>query len=363
MMRKLRTAALAVFLVAIAGSAVAQEKLPVVRTGYIFTTNHTPLMAAMALGPEMTVDGYSLTPLIPKEKYELRKDGKPLALLDILVVKSGSETSTLFAQKHLDMALCSITAVLSGIDKGVPIKIVSPVVLASGGLVVLNDSPVNTWKDFVAHVKAAPVPVKVGYHSPNSAPIIILEAALRSEGLKLSGDPNDTAADITLVDLKGTSNMLPALAGRQVDAVVGPEPFPQTAVFRKSGRIVEELRAMPPDNKWQHYPCCVVSASDTFRTDHPELVEHFVRFIGAANRWCNDNPEIAGKVGAAWIGLPEEVGAMQRLRFLSEFTPSWKDGVDGYLDVLNRAGYFKGSLKDRNLEQAADILIDDRFIR
>ena len=344
-------------------SAAMAEKLPVIRVGYIFTTNHTPFMAAMSQGPKMAVGGYSLNPVIPKEKYELVKDGKPVAMLDILVVKSGSETSTLFAQKHLDMALCSITAILSGIDKGVPMKIVSPLVLASGGLVVLKDSSVNTWADFTARAKAAKQPLKIGYHSPNSAPIIILEAALRSEGITMSSDPNKADVNVTLVDLKGTTNLLPALASKQVDAVVGPEPFPQTAAFRGAGRVVEELRSMPPAGKWKEYPCCVVTASDAMIAEKPELVRHFAHFIAAANKWSNENLEQASTLGATWIGLPEEVGKMQQLRFLSEFTDNWKQGADGYLDVLNKAGYFKGSLKDKNFTQAENLLVDYRFLQ
>jgi NitT/TauT family transport system substrate-binding protein len=358
----LKSTACLLLLLIFALPATAQN-LPVIRTGYIFTTNHTPFMAAMSQGTKMVVDGYSLNPIIPKEKYELLLDGKPLAMLDILVAKSGSETSTLFAQNHLDMALCSITAILSGIDKGVPMKIVSPVVLASGGLVALKDSPVNTWADFVAQAKAAKQPLKIGYHSPNSAPIIILEAALRSEGITTSSDPNNADANVTLVDLKGTTNLLPALASKQVDAVVGPEPFPQTAAFKGAGRVVEELRNMPPAGKWKEYPCCVVTASNAMIAEKSELVRHFARFIAAANKWSNKNLEKAATIGATWIGLPEQVGKMQHLRFLNTFTDNWKQGADGYLDVLNKAGYFKGALKDRNFKQAEDILVDYRFLQ
>lgn len=353
---------LALALLLFASPAMAAD-LPVIRVGYIFTTNHTPFMAAMAQGSKMAVDGYSLTPVIPKEKYILQKDGKPVAMLDILVVKSGSETSTLFAQKHLDVGLCSITAILSGIDKGVPMKIVTPLVLSSGGLVVLKDSSVNTWADFIAKAKASKVPLTVGYHSPNSAPIVTLEAALKSDGLAVSSDPNNTEAQITLVDLKGVANLLPALASKQVEAVVGPEPFPSMAEFRGVGHIVEDLRNMPPAGKWQEYPCCVVTASDAMIAEKPELVRDFARFITAASKWCNDNLEQAGVLGAAWIGLPEEVGKAQKLRFLSEFTENWKQGADGYLEVLNGAGYFNGQLKDKNFSQSENLLMDYRFLQ
>lgn len=352
-------AALLLFL--FCSSALAAD-LPAIRVGYVFTTNHTPLMAAMSLGDDLTVGGYSLHPLLPKEKYELRKDGKAIAVLDILVTKSGSETATLFAQKHLDMSLASITAIITGIDKGAPMKIVSPLVLASGGLVVAKDSPVNDWAGFIKEVKASKQPVKIGYHSPNSSPIIILEAALRAEGVSTSSNPNATDARVILVDLKGLPNMLPALASKQVDAVVGPEPFPQTAVLKNSGKIIEELRDMPPAGKWKNYPCCVVAASNDMIADHPALVKEFVSFINAASAWANKNREQAGSVGAAWIGLPPELGRTSKLEFLQSFTQSWQEGAAGYLKVLNDSGYFKGSLKDKSFDEAKDLLLDTRFI-
>ena len=336
--------------------------LPVIRVGYIFTTNHTPLMATMSLGDELTVNGYSLHPILPKEKYELRKAGKPVAILDILVIKSGSETATLFAQKHLDMSLASITAIISGIDKGSPMKIVSPLVLAAGGLVVSKDNPASTWAEFIAWVKASKEPVRIGYHSPSSAPVIILEAALHAEGLSTSSNPNAMDAKVILVDLRGIPNMLPALASKQVDAAVGPEPFPQTAVLREQGKIVEELRNMPPEGQWKSYPCCVVVASDDMIANNPSSVREFVTFINAASAWSNDNREKAGSVGAAWVGLPPDLGKKSTQQFLQSFTQSWKDGAAGYMKVLNDAEYFTGALKGKSFREVEGLLLDTRFV-
>ena len=170
------------FVLALAVAAQAAD-LPKLKVGYIFTTNHTPLMAAMGMGEKLTVDGMWMQPLVPKEKYQLMKNGKAVAVLDIVVIKSGSETATLFAQKQLDIGLASITAIMAGIDKNIPIKIVSPLVLASGGVVVSNDVPAKTWPEFIAYIKASSKPVNIGYHSPSSSPIIILESALKSEGI------------------------------------------------------------------------------------------------------------------------------------------------------------------------------------
>jgi len=343
------------------GPALAQD-VPTLKVGYIFTTNHTPFIAAMSEGEKLNVGGYALSPVIPKEKYKLLKDGQPVALLDIVVAKSGSEVSTLFAQGHLDISLASITAIIAGIDKGVPIKIVAPVVLVSGGLVVGQDSGLSTWAEFIAFVKAAKEPVKVGYHSPTSAPLIITEEALRSEGLTISRNPNDTKAQVIMVDLKETSNMLPALISKQVDAVTGPAPFPQTAVVKDSGKFITELRDMPPAGRWTDYPCCVVAASDKLIADNPVLLKDFVSFITAFNAWSNENNEQAGIIAAKWLGLSEEVGRTLKQTFVPAFSDKWKEAAAGYMDVLNGAGYFKGSLKDKTFTEAESLLLDENFI-
>ena len=85
-MRTLCKVALCALLLPVFCVTALAAELPVIRVDYIFTTNHTPFMAAMSLGDELVVNGYSLHPVLPKEKYELRKNGKPVAMLDILVI-------------------------------------------------------------------------------------------------------------------------------------------------------------------------------------------------------------------------------------------------------------------------------------
>ncbi|MDY0204530.1 MAG: ABC transporter substrate-binding protein [Desulfovibrio desulfuricans] len=351
----------ALFVLSLAAASHAAE-LPRLKVGYIFTTNHTPLMAAMDMGEKLTVNGMWLQPVVPKEKYQLMKDGKPVAVLDIVVIKSGSETATLFAQKQLDIGLASITAIMAGIDKRIPIKIVSPLVLASGGVVVSNAVPAKTWPEFAAYIKSSSKPVSIGYHSPSSAPIIILESALKAEGISYTSNPLDQKAQVVLVDLKGMSNLIPALSSKQVDAVVGPEPFPQTAAGKGAGCDIGMLRDLPPAGQWSDYPCCVIAARDEIIAEHPAILRDFVSLMAGVGQWCNEDAQRAGIVGSKWIGLPEKIGKNSNLRFLQSFTDGWKEGANGYLGELNKAGYFKGALKDKSFGEVENILVDPQFL-
>ena len=173
-LRRLALAGIAVL--GLCSMSVAAE-LPAFKTGFIFTTHHSTFQVAASRGEAFRDLGVYLKPLVERESYELIKDGKPIAILDLVVAKSGSETATLFAQKHLDMGIASITAIMAGIDKGTPMKIVCPLQTEGMALVVPKDSPLTSWESLLQRVKDSKEPVKIGFHSPTSAPKIVLEGA------------------------------------------------------------------------------------------------------------------------------------------------------------------------------------------
>ncbi len=338
------------------------QDVPSLKVGYVFTTHHTPLIVAATKGDELKPTGVYLHPLVPREKYELMADGKKIAVLDFIVNKSGSETATLFAQKHIDVAMASVTAMMAGIDKGTPIKILAPLQTEGMGLVVPKDSSVKGWDDLLALIKTSKVPIKIGYHSPTSAPKIVFEGALKEAGLKVTGNPNDTSAKVLLVDLKGTANMIPALNSKQVDGIVGPSPFPEVAAARGVGTIVVDLRNLPPAGYWHNFPCCVTAAREEIIAKHPKIVGKFIEMIARTNQWCNKNKQEAGVITAKWIGVPEEVGKASSLVFLTNFTDGWMRGAGIYMDILNKMGNFTGKLKGKKFEDSKSVLFDVRFV-
>jgi NitT/TauT family transport system substrate-binding protein len=338
------------------------QDVPELKVGYVFTTHHTPLMVAATQGDKDYTKGVYLRPLIAKEKYELIADGKKMAILDLVVTKSGSETATLFAQKHMDVAMASVTAIMAGIDKGTPVKILGPLQTEGMALVMPKDSPINGWEELVSSIKKSKKPAKIGYHSPTSAPKIVLERALQEAGLKVTGDPNDLAANVVLADLKATSNMIPALNSKQVDGIVGPSPFPEVAVTKGVGKIVVDLRDLPPAGFWHDFPCCVTAAREDIIAKHPEVVQKLIELIARTGDWCNKNKAEAGILTAKWIGVPTEVGNASSLVFLSAFNDGWMRGAGIYMDILNKMGDFSGKLTNKKLEDVKPIMFDLRFI-
>ncbi len=351
------------FLVAVFSATAFAAELPTMRYAYTIGSNETSFIVAITEGEKYVRDGYSLKTVVPKEKYLFLKEGKPIAQVDIIIGKGGSDLAILMGQGHADFATFSMSAAIAAIDQGIKIKIVSPYVLATGGLVIQSKIPVHNWDEMVAYIKKSDRPVKIGYHSPTSAPIIITRGALELAGLKGTDDPYDTSANILYVDLKGWPNLHPAMASGQIDMVAGPDPFPQVAEERGYGRYIVEFRKMPPSGKWENYPCCAMIATDAFINKHPDLVQAMVNFLQASGKWCNEHPQEAGKIAGEMQGISPEASAKLMPTYLNSFTPSWMVGASFYVNSFNKLGYFNGALEGKNFDDVKTLILDQKFIK
>lgn len=331
------------------GNKQSAEKIPAVNLGYIFTNHQTPLLVAAAKGEAFKDMGAYLNEVVPREKYELMSDGKKLADINLVVTKSGSETTTLFAQGNLDVALGSVTAFIQGVDQNVPIKILCPIQTEGMGLVVPVDSNINDWNSFAAYVEKTDQPVKIGYHSPTSGPKIVFEGALHKAGISATHDPTDMNAEVLLVDLKETSNLNSALTSKQVDGWVGPAPYPEVAITQGLGKLALELRDLPPEGEWHDFPCCVVGARQDFIDHNSQVTEAILEVMTNASVWCNQHRDEAGDITADWIGIPIEAAKASTLVYNTELSAEWMSGVGVYIDILNDMNKFDGDLKDKTL--------------
>ena len=364
MLKKFTRAVVAAALMALlAVPAAFANELPVLRFSFAPSLNETSFIIPLVLGDEYVRDGYSLHPLVSKEKYELRKDGEAIAILDIVTGKGAADMAMMMGQGHADMAIFSLSGAIAAVDQGIKIKVVSPLVLATGGLAINSNIPAKTWDEFIAYIKNSETPVKIGYHSPTSAPIIITRGAIASEGLTSTEDPYDSDADVLYVNLKGYTNLQPAMASNQIDGAVGPDPFPQVTVERGYGTYIQELRKMPPDGKWAMYPCCIIAASDAFIEKHEDLVRAMVKFLNASGDWCTENQEQAGMIAGEMLGMEQDTSKTVLPTYLREFNESWLEGAAGFLKSLDETGYISGELKGKDFKDVQSLILDTRFVQ
>ncbi len=339
-----------------------EKEVPTLNMGYIFTTHHEPFMVALSEGEKMKDLGVYLNPVVEKEKYELIVNDEKVANLNIIVAKSGSETATLFAQEHLDLALASVTAMMSAVDKDTPVKILSPIQTEGMAMVFPADSQVSDWDSFIDCVNAASGPIKMGYHSPSSAPKILTETALNEAGLSLTHDANDLSADILLVDLKSTSNLIPALTSKQVDCWVGPAPLPEVAETEGVGKIAFALRDMPPEGKWHNCPCCVLAAREAIIEQNHDELAVIISLIDKYSQWCNENKDEAANIAADWLGMSPEAVKRAEIYYTIEPDENWMNSISVYLDSLNGINKYDGKLKDKKLDEVKAELFDFQFV-
>lgn len=361
-MKKLCTMVLVLMIAVFSATAYADDT-PVLRASYTMTTHQQAFMVAMALGEKLESTGVWLKPIVEKEKFDLYDGGKKMARLEVIVTKSGSEATTLFAQGHLDLTTNSFPAMLSGIDSGAKIKVISPLQSDAIAMVSRNDIDVKGWEAFEKYVKASKRPVTVGYHSPTSAPKIVFEAAMAQSNLRVTGDANATKeqADIVMVDLKGIPNVIPAMVAKQVEFAVVPAPTPEVIESKNQGRIVLQMKELPPLSAWENFPCCCVAASDAVIAAQPEAVRSFVKLLAKSSEWCLANRDEAAQAAGDWLGVEPAVIAKAVMGLSTKVTPTWKKNAALYPDILNELGQLTGSLKDKKLADVEDLVFDFRF--
>lgn len=306
--------------------------------------------------------GIYLNPL-SEDKFELIDHGKKLAIISYIPNKGASEVATFMGQGHLDSALCSNTGILTAIDKGTDVKILCPVQTGAIALVFPPNTSFYGWKEVKNFIKSSKVPVKIGYHSPVSAPRVVLESVLKEEGFKVTEDPNDVKADVLLVDLKGTNNLIPSMTSKQVDAWVGPAHFPETAEHKNLGKIVLHLDDFPPKGKWDDFPCCVFSVRNEVLSEHPEVFKALAHLLEECCKYWEENRDDASEILAESIGIEKEVIKSSRINFTTEPTEKWLEGIDIYIEALNEMGKFDDRLKGMPFEKVIDSCFDFSYIK
>lgn len=313
-------------------------------------------------GEEFKESGVYLKPL-SEDKFELIEDDKKLAVLSFIPTKGGSEIATLYAQDHLDVGLCSNTAILSAVDKGTKAKILCPVQTGGISMVVLPDKDISGWDEVKSYILSSKVPVKIGYHSPTSGPRIVIENVLKKEGIKVTEDPNDVDADVLLVDLKGDRNLLPSLSSNQVDAWVGPCAFPETAEHKGIGKIAMTLDQFPPEGDWGNFPCCVLSARQEIIDKHPEVIKALVHLIDKTCDYCMENRDEVAKILSGFIGIEEDIIKAATINYTTDPSDEWLEGIKVYVKALNDMSKFDENLKDNSFDEIKEKAFDFSFIQ
>ncbi|SDZ07361.1 ABC transporter substrate-binding protein [Tindallia californiensis] len=339
-----------------------EKDLPTLNVGYIYNDHSLPIMVAAHKAEEFKERGAYLETVIDKERYRLiSAEGEPVANLEMIVTNSGSEAATLFAQNQLDISFFSITVVMSNRDRDVPIKALGPIHTEGNSMVFRKDMGIGSWDEFEQYVKEADEPVTLGYLSPTSSVTIITKSALEKNGIHYTEDPDDRDADVLLVNLRATSNYMPALTSGQVDGWVGPSPFPMVAEYEEVGIKTADTKDYAPIGHWVDFPCCCLVASESAIEAYPEAMAVFVELMEHTAEFSNENRDEAAIVVAEWIGIPEEAAKMSTVRYTTVPTEGWMRGTEILYHFLDDSDHFEGGLAGMEFEEVEGEIFDFRY--
>lgn len=335
---------------------------PIINMAWDFDLHSAALLAAVSKGEEFQDSGYYLKEVVEKEQYELYEGDKKLALVNTIVTKGSSETAVMMGQGQIDLCVNSSTGMMSAKDQGTDVQMLCPIHVDGISLVFAPDSQLNGWEDVEAYIKNSDVPVKIGYHAPTSAPRVLIQKVLVDAGLKVSEDPEDMTADVTLVNLNGSKNLLPSLSNGLVDAWVGPSHHPELAESQGVGKVVLKLSDFPPQGEWYDFPCCVLAARKAIVDEHPEVCNAMVDLLTYSADWCQENRAEAAPILAEMIGIPEDVVNAASIIFTTDPTDKWMEGEGIYVDMLNQLGIFEGDMKGKTLDDVKDEIFNFSFL-
>ncbi|HET98462.1 MAG TPA: ABC transporter substrate-binding protein, partial [Desulfurivibrio alkaliphilus] len=279
-----------------------------IRFGHAPHDHHAALYIA-ALNPDYFRDngGVFLRERTFKSDYELIADGRVIARLQIVPDEGGIRLIRRLAEKQVDLAYGGVPAILALIDQGSEVRILLPLMGEGAGLIVDRDLPADSWDTFVEYIQKSPVPVRIGYRIGVSVQNIAFEAALRSAGLSYSRRVDDHAAQVMLLNLHGSDRLFAALKSGLIDGFVINQPLVTMAEVQQVGRLLVNLRDLPPAGSWVGAPCCALAGDESFVRRHPREVAALLSLLKRANDYLNEYPEPSAVQVASWLEIDPEI--------------------------------------------------------
>ncbi len=339
------------------------EIIPNLRIGHAPHDHHSPFYVA-AMNPDYFKEngGIYLKEVVFKKDYELFSGERLLAKLQVDSSTGGKELIRKLSENVFDMSFGGVPAMLKFIDEGKSIHIIAPTMAEGAGLVVDKKLPVHNWDEFLDFVKASEKPVRIGFKIAVSTQNIIFEAALKDVGITFSPNLNDTSPQITLINMHGAKNLIPALKDGVIDGFVIMQPFVALAEEQQVGRAIAMLSDLPPAGRWKGNPCCALAASDTFVQNNKEVSEAITTLMLRANKLIEKEPTKSAAQIAKWLGISTAVEekSIPTIKFTTDFNEDWNSGVDFWVESMVAAGKLKNKVKEAHQEGRLDQLIYDK---
>jgi NitT/TauT family transport system substrate-binding protein len=239
-----------------ASQARAQETDGPVRIGYLPITDATPLLVAHANG------------LFEAEGVKAEKP---------VLFRSWAQIAEAFIAGQVNVVhLLSPITVWARFASKVPAKVVAWNHTSGSGLSVSND--INSVRGLGG--KTVAIPFWYSIHN------VVLQAMLRENGLTAVQKRAGTSLaqnEVSLV-VMSPSDMVPALANKQIAGYIVAEPFNAAAETLGVGKVLRFT-----SDVWKDHACCVVFMHERDLAARPEWTQKVVNAMVKAQLWTRAN--------------------------------------------------------------------------
>lgn len=334
--------------------------------GHVGHDHHLPLFVALDMSTDsdntFTPKGVKVINNVDKKRYTIMKNDNKLAEFIIVKVGGGSKMPTALAQGVIDIGFGGVAPVLAAIDKGSPIKLISPL-HSKGDMFVLKTSfPANSWKEFIIYTKKSDKPIRIGYKNPIAVAKIIFENALKHEGVSYSSNISDNVK-IHLLNVKGGGRLNASLSNGIIDGYVGNNPFPAIGEDKKLLKIVSNLEELPPGD-FKNHPCCCIAAMSESGEKKSEAITILLNLTKKAVEFINNNPRKVAKIASSWIGTSEdvEIKSIATSGYSMQNSTEWHKTMSKWNDAMNSLGFFTKELKNLSEKNMAKKAYDFSYL-
>ena len=227
---------------------------------------------------------------------------------------------TAMASGEVDVGYVGITPVLSSIEKGVPVKVISAAQTEGSGIVVSQNSGINSVYDLAGKKIATPGEASIQH--------MLLTYYLDQNGMSIS--------DVKVSAMKVPS-MNDALKTNKIDGMITFEPYVTIAEENGAKVLVDSAEILP------NHPCCVVVASDKFIENHPNETLKILEIHENATAFINNNTdEAAGLLPDNIVSDVEvEKKALSGFPLISGLDDSFKQDVIDFMNLEVDLGVLK----------------------
>lgn len=228
---------------------------------------------------------------------------------------NGGDLMTAMASGEVDVGYVGIAPVLSSVEKGVPVKVISSAQTEGSGIIVTKESNITSAADLKGKSIATPYEASIQY--------VLLSYYLKQNNLSTS--------DLNVSAMKVPS-MNDALKTKQIDGIITFQPYVSIAANDSGNVVLENSSGILPK-----HPCCVVVASDDFIKNHEKETKDIVAIHENATKFINDNVK-ANNTTAVVKLLPKDIVSNEDLEakslesfpFISGINNDFKADVDAF---------------------------------